>query len=60
MFQLMIASNNSLTECLLAIVVTLGSVSLDLLDPKGGVLPLGNKSWFYEPDSRSLGVLHAA
>lgn len=53
MSLLMITSNNALIERLLAIVVTLASVGLKFLPPKEGVLPLGNNSWFSEPDSRS-------
>lgn len=46
MSLLVITSNNALTERLLAIVVTLAPVGLKFLHPKGGVLPLGNNSWF--------------
>lgn len=60
LFLLTITSNNSLIECLLTIAVTLRSVCVVFSVPKGGVFPLGNKSWFYEPDSRSLVVPHVA
>lgn len=60
MSLLTITSNNSLIECLLAVVVTLGPVCLEFSVPKGGVFALGRKSWFCETDGRALVVPHAA
>lgn len=51
---LTITSSNALIECLLAIVVALGSVCLEFSVLQGGVFVLGGKSWFCESDGRSL------